>query len=143
LVPTPFASRTEARDFFEHKYAEKIQFYPQPQTVSRFFLSNIEEKPDGTHDWRFAKDAISETMRTGRRGDMWDVYQNLKMPVLVVRGEKSTDLAQPVYERMLQVLPGVEGHQIAGAGHWVHFDQPDAFIQVLKAFFHRHLGTSL
>src|SRR5665213_858178 len=41
LVPTPFASRAEAKDFFENQYPQKIAFYPQPQTVSRFFLSNI------------------------------------------------------------------------------------------------------
>lgn len=143
LVPVPFASRAEARDFFENKYAAKIQFYPKPETVSRFFLSNIEEKPDGTHGWRFAKDAILESMRTGRRGDMWDVYRNLKMPVLVVRGENSNDLPRETFDLMLQRLPGAKGAEIAGAGHWVHFDQPDAFIGVLKDFFNQTVGKGL
>jgi len=134
LVPTPFASRTEAKDFFENQYPEKISFYPQPQVVSRFFLSNIEQKPDGTHDWRFAKKAILESMREGRNEDRWDQFRNLKMPVLVVRGEYSQDLPEAVYERMLQVLPSAKGVVVPDAGHWVHFDQPEAFIRIVKEF---------
>jgi pimeloyl-ACP methyl ester carboxylesterase len=133
-VPTPFASRTEAKDFFEHRYPEKISFYPQPQVVSRFFLSNIEQKPDGTHDWRFAKNAILQSMREGRNEDRWDQFRNLKMPVLVVRGANSQDLPKAVFERMLQVLPSAKGAVVPDAGHWVHFDQPEAFIRIVKEF---------
>jgi esterase len=103
--------------------------------VSRFFLSNIEQKPDGTHDWRFAKDAIFQSMREGRNEDRWDTLANLKMPVLVVRGENSKDLTREVYDRMLKTLPQARGVEIAGSGHWVHFDQPEAFIHALKEFF--------
>lgn len=142
-VPTPFRSRAEAKDFFENQYPQKIAFYPQAEVVSRFFLSNIETKPDGTLDWRFAKEAIMKSMREGRNEDRWDAFANLKIPVLVVRGEKSEDLPRPVFERMLAVLSGVRGEEILGAGHWVHFDQSEAFIRVLKRFFHETLGTNL
>lgn len=134
LVPTPFHSRTEAKDFFENHYPAKISFYPRPEVVSRFFLSNIEQKPDGTQDWRFAKEAILASLREGRNSERWDEYQNLKMPVLVIRGEHSNDLPKDVYERMLRVLPRAQGLEIADAGHWVHFEQPEAFIQGLKNF---------
>lgn len=143
LVPTPFATRTEARDFFENQYVAKISFYPEPAVMSRFLLSNIEQKPDGQMDWRFAKEAILKSMREGRKEDHWDVFANLKMPVLIVRGEKSTDLSRPVFERMLAILPRAKGVEIPGAGHWVHFEQPDAFVRTLKEFFHTNLGTNL
>jgi pimeloyl-ACP methyl ester carboxylesterase len=143
LVPTPFANRAEAKDFFENRYPQKISFYPQPEVVSRFFLSNIEQKPDGTQDWRFAKDAILQSMREGRNEDRWDALANLKMPVLIVRGANSPDLPRPVYDRMLATLPSARGVEIPGAGHWVHFEQLEAFIRVLKKFFHETLGTNL
>lgn len=143
LVPTPFATREDARRFFEHEYPEKIAFYPNPEVVSKFLLTNIEKKPDGSWDWRFAKNAIVQAMREGRNEDRWDAYANLKMPVMVVRGERSDDLPRPVFERMLRDLPSAKGVEIAGAGHWIHFDQTDAFIRVLKEFFHATLGTNL
>jgi pimeloyl-ACP methyl ester carboxylesterase len=135
LVPTPFRSRQAARDFFENDYAALISFYPQGQVVSRFLLSNIEQKPDGTMDWRFNREAILKSMREGRSEDRWDAFRNLKMPVLVVRGENSQDLSRATFERMLKVLPTTKGVEIAGAGHWVHFDKPDEFVQTLKSFF--------
>lgn len=143
LVPTPFRSREEARQFFEQSYPQKIAFYPQPEVVSRFLLSNIEQRPDGTQDWRFAKDAILKSLQEGRNQDHWDSFRNLKMPVLVIRGEKSNDLTEPVYRRMLEILPGAEGVVVPEAGHWVHFDQPQAVILALKQFFHLTLGTNL
>src|SRR6185312_10926045 len=122
---------------------QKISFYPQPEVVSRFFLSNIEQKPDGTQDWRFDKEAIMKSLVEGRNEDRWDALANLKMPVLIIRGEKSQDLPRPVFDRMLKALPSARGIEIPAAGHWVDFEQTTAFIRVLKEFFHDVFGTSL
>lgn len=143
LVPTPFQSREEAKNFFENEFPGKISFYPQPEVTSRFFLSNIEQKPEGTSDWRFSKDAILQTMREGRTEDRWDAFANLKMPVMVMRGENSKDLTRPIFDRMLKTLPSAKGVEIQGAGHWIHFDQTQAFIKALKEFFHATLGSNL
>ena len=56
------------------------------------------------------------------------------MPVLVVRGEHSKDLPKSIYEGMVSLLPHALGVEIRDAGHWVHFDQPEAFIRNLKNF---------
>lgn len=143
LVPTPFASRAEAKDFFENRYPNLISFYPNPKTVTLFLFSNIEQKPDGTQDWRFSKEAILQTMREGRKEDRWDAFRNLKMPVMVVRGERSEDLPRPVFERMLKELPSARGVEIPGAGHWVHYEQLKLFVRALKEFFHSTIGTNL
>ncbi len=135
LVPTPFSSRTEAKNFFEERYPALISWNPQPQVVSRFFYSNLEAKADGTQDWRFSKPAILNILRAGREVDRWEAFRALKMPVLIVRGETSKDLTRDIFEKMLKELPHARGQEIKGAGHWVHFDQPEAFIQTLKEFF--------
>ncbi len=134
LVDTPFASREEAKKFFAEEYPRRIAFNPQPNVVSQFFFTNIERRENGTYDWRFAKEPLFAALRGARSEDLWGVYQNLTMPVLVVRGETSKDLTRENFDRMLQLLPGAQGREIAGAGHWVHFDQPEAFIAVLKEF---------
>lgn len=135
LVDTPFASREEAKKFFDEEYPKRIHFNPHPKVVSQFFFTNIERKSDGTYDWRFAKDAIISSLREGRSEDRWKEWSELKMPVLLVRGETSKDLPREMFEKMLQTLPPARGVEIPGAGHWVHFDQPDDFIRALKEFF--------
>lgn len=135
LVPTPFPSREAARQFFESEYPGLIAFYPRARTVAKFFLTNIEEKPDGSWSWRFDKDAILKAMREGRNEDRWDAWRNLRMPVLLVRGERSSDLTPEIFARMKADLPSAQAVEVADAGHWVHFDQPEAFIRLLKEFF--------
>jgi pimeloyl-ACP methyl ester carboxylesterase len=135
LVPTPFTTRDEARKFFETEYPDLISFYPQPRVVAKFFLTNIEEKPSGQWDWRFDKNAIMGALREGRNEDHWDGLRNLRMPVLIVRGENSADLTAETFSRMKATLPTAMAIEIKDAGHWVHFDQPEAFIRALKEFF--------
>jgi len=135
LVDTPFASREEAKKFFDEEYPRRIAFNPQPKVVSQFFFTNIERRADGKYDWRFAKEPIFAALNDARHEDRWEIYKSLKMPVLVIRGETSGELSRETFEKMLQVLPGAQGVEIKGAGHWVHFDQPDAFIRALKDFF--------
>jgi esterase len=135
LVPTPFSSRTQAREFFQNTYPGLIGFYSQPEALSRFFYSNITEKENGQSDWRFAKEAILQSMRLGRQEDLWNTFRSLDMPTLLIRGANSDDLPRPTFERMLKENPHVQGIEIADSGHWVHFDQPEAFIAALKTFF--------
>lgn len=143
LVPVPFHSREEVREFFKEKYAGLISWTPKAETVAKFFETNIEQKPDGTFNWRFDKNGIFQSMREGRNEDRWDALRNLKMPVLIVRGERSTDLPPDIFARMRQVLPAAKAAEIKGAGHWVHFDQPEEFIAVLKEFFGEVYGSNL
>lgn len=90
LVPTPFATRKAAKEFFENEYPALISFYSQPVALSRYFYSNIVEKPDGTADWRFSKDAILKSLHQGRNRERWDEFRALKMPTLVIRGRAPT-----------------------------------------------------
>lgn len=135
LVPTPFASREQARSFFEGEYPEMISFYPKARVVAKFLLANIDQRDDGKLDWRFSKKAVLGAMREGRNEDRWDALRNLRMPVLIVRGAESDDLTPEIFARMKATLPTAQAVEIEGAGHWVHFDQPEAFIRVLKEFF--------
>jgi pimeloyl-ACP methyl ester carboxylesterase len=134
LVPSPFATREQAKSFFENQYPEMIAFYPQARVVAKFLLSNIVETEKGW-DWRFEREAVLGALREGRKEDRWDALRNLKMPVLLVRGENSADLSSEVFARMQTELPSANAVEIKGAGHWVHFDQPEAFIGALKQFF--------
>lgn len=142
-VPSPFADRAAMRDFFTREYAARIAWYPQPEVISRFLQTNMEEREDGRYDWRFDRAGIFASMREGRQEEHWDALRNLKMPTLIVRGAKSQDLSSETFARMRRELPSATAVEIPDAGHWVHFDQPSAFLSVLKAFFHAQLGTNL
>lgn len=134
LVPTPFATRDEAKKYFVEDFVKNAQTRENVQIMANYFYSNMEEKPNGTVDWRFSKQGIIDSVRLGRTGDRWAEVESLKVPTLLVRGGNSKELSHENYEKMLALNPMIKGVEIPGAGHWVHSDQPQAFTEALKMF---------
>lgn len=137
LVPTPFANKKAARQFFLEEFARLIPNDPQKDVLAQYFYTNIEEKPDGTADWRFFKAGILASVDQGRSRDRWEEVAGLKMPTLVIRGQNSVELSPEIFERMVKSNPLLEGVEIPDSGHWVHFDQPQAFMDSVRSFLLR------
>lgn len=134
LVPRPFPSRQAARDFFKNTYPQLIAFAQNPEALSQYFYSNIAETKEGLQDWRFSLEGVKASLREGRKADRWDLIESLSVPTLYIRGERSQDLSQVLFEEILRRNPAIQGQVIQGAGHWVHSDQPEEFIQVVNEF---------
>lgn len=134
VVPVPFSDKLKAKEFFMNEYPKLMASNPQAATLGQYFYANIAERADGTVSWRFNIQAIMTSLTEGRKGERWQEWESLSMPTLVVRGEKSKDLPQATFEEMLKRNPICRGVVIPGAGHWVHFDEPNAFIKVLTRF---------
>jgi esterase len=134
VVPTPFANRDQARKFFQTEFLQKAHARDRIEVLAQFFYSNIEDKPDGTANWRFSKQGILQTVAEGRAGDRWKEVESLKMPTLWIRGKDSKELSRENYERILKSNPLISGIEIPNAAHWVHADQPGLFLQALKDF---------
>lgn len=134
LVPTPFASRAEARRYFFEDFVKTAKTREDVMVMANYFYANVEEKPNGTVDWKFSKKAIIDSVRQGRSDDRWAEVQGLQVPTLLIRGGNSTELSHESYTKMLASNSMIKGVEIPGAGHWVHSDQPQAFIEALKLF---------
>lgn len=134
LVPRPFSSRKEARKFFTEEYPKLISYTRDPEALSQYFYSNMTEIEPGVVDWRFSLKGAEESLRLGRDRTRWELIDELSVPTLYLRGGESTDLSQEVFEEILRRNQGIRGQVIEGAGHWVHFDQPEAFIKALNEF---------
>lgn len=62
----------------------------------------------------------------------------IRLPVLVVRGEKSLLSSTEMLASLANTIPNAETAEIAGAGHYVAFDN-DEFNAVLLAFLERRI----
>lgn len=132
-VPVPFADRAAARAFFRDEFPKRIQTRDRVQMIAEFLNANLEDRPDGTVDWRFSPHAILESARAGE-DDRWSEVRGLKVPTLLVRGDGSRELSAETYERMLGSNPMIQGVTISPAGHWVHADQPERFLEEIRRF---------
>ncbi len=137
-VPTPFQDKQQIKDFFNQKFAKDFTPKEAPSILSLFLQSNIEEKPDGLFDWKFSKKAIISIVREGHQKDRWHEVSSFKMPVLLIRGQNSHVLKYETFEKMKQMNPNIQGVQIVGAGHWVHYEKYEEFTTVLKDFIRLH-----
>jgi esterase len=129
-IPTPFHDREEAKKFFSESFRH------DPLTGG-FLHMNLEPKADGKMDWRFHAPGMIETVETGRAVDAFREFRDLKLPTLLVRGERSSEFPPEEAERMAQARASVSLVTIEDAGHFVHAEQPQAFTTALVEFLDR------
>ncbi len=103
---------------------------PDP-AVRGFLLQNLRLGPAPA--WRIGLREIAASL-PGIEG--WDATAGAQYagPVLMLRGERS-DYVRPEYRPAIRALfPMARFTALKGAGHWLHADAPDAFVEVAQAF---------
>lgn len=133
-VPVPFSDRRTAKQWFDTTFLELFERLPQRHGLAAYLHANLTENEKKEAVWRFYEPGIRESIALGRSREHWEEIAALKMPTLVIRGERSRDLPRDIFERMLKLNPNIQGVEIPGAGHWVHSDEPDLFIETLRNF---------
>lgn len=134
MVPTPFKTRADAKKYFFEDFINNAKTRERAEVMANYFYANMIEQPDGTISWRFSKEGIIESVTTAHLNDRWDEIKMLAMPTLIVRGQESKELSHETFEKMISSNPMIEGLEIPKAGHWVHADQPEAFLNAIKNF---------
>ncbi|MGZ3651312.1 MAG: alpha/beta fold hydrolase [Bdellovibrionota bacterium] len=126
-VPTPFPNRELAKSFFA------ANFKDDPMTGG-FLHANLEQKEDGTLDWRFHAPGMVETVETGRATDAMNEFSGLKTPTLIVRGGRSVEFPASEAKAMADSRGDTQLVTIEGAGHFVHAEKPREFTDALIRF---------
>ncbi len=132
-VPVPFVSKALAKNFLFGPFLKFFASAQEGQAMANFFFMNLVDSPQGV-TWRFDLAGLQATLLEGQRQDRWREWQGLKMPTLLIRGERSQDLKAEDYQKMRQLNPRVQAVEVPNAGHWVHFDQPEEFKRILQGF---------
>src|SRR5207244_419732 len=74
--------------------------------------------------------AVLRGLGTGTMEPLWDRLQTVRMPALVVAGERDTKF-RALGERLAAALPDARLEVVPGAGHAVHLEAPDAVAAAL------------
>ncbi len=105
---------------------------PNPQ-LSRFLLKNIERSNDGIYRWRLNINSIDKNLR-----NIMDGFSGLNSPVTVpalfVKGELSNYISSEDRSTIETLFPNSETITIPKAGHWLHAQQPEIFINIISEF---------
>ena len=120
----------ERREQAEEALREAV---PNP-VVRGFLLQNLRRTDDGWH-WQVNLELLGEHMAglVGWPGDRLG-EASYDGPVLWVGGARSDYISDEHADEMDRRFPRNRRVLIKGAGHWVHSEQPEVFVEVLRRF---------
>ncbi len=103
-------------------------------TVRGFLLQNLRQH-DGSFGWLANLDVLRRDLPV--IGDFPETDATFDRPALWIAGETS-DYVRPDHDAaMRRLFPRTTLVTIKSAGHWVHSEQPQAFVSALRVFLSR------
>lgn len=115
---------------------------PRPRDPSGL-MKNLREREDGRLHWHWDPRILdrSNSMQRQVRLSAERMAETKRCPTLVVRGLHSDVVSDAGIEAFRELIPELEVHNVAGAGHMVAGDRNDAFNEGVLAFLGRILPT--
>jgi len=105
-----------------------------PEVVRHIAGHSARQFPDG--GWRHKFDRSVYALREKLDGmPFWD---QVKVPALLVRGERSQRITPQVYAEVKARASQVELAEVANSDHHVTLDNPQGFVSAVQAFLARH-----
>lgn len=108
--------------------------------VRQFLLRNLQRQTDGSYAWRFNLPVLEK-----HYADLiatLDISGPIEIPTLFLRGSRSDYLPPTLPFEISGLFTRSRMVTIEDAGHWVHAEQPQAFLQVVSAFLVEKAGIS-
>ncbi|MDD4644654.1 MAG: alpha/beta fold hydrolase [Bacteroidales bacterium] len=105
--------------------------------LRQFLLKNIEKNEDAGFNWRLNVPALLnniDNLSAGLESFLEAGRVINEVPVLFIRGENSDFIREPDREMIHRLFPESRLVTIKNAGHWLHAEQPDVFISIVKGF---------
>ncbi len=108
------------------------------RAITLFLMKNLKRKTDGGFEWKLNLDAFRKDYgKLLAEVDFDGVYDDI--PVLLIKGANSPYVKPADVEALKRHFPKAVLHEIRGAAHWVHAEQPDALLEAVRAFL-KHRG---
>ncbi len=102
-------------------------FTPQQwqSMAERLYRENSEGVPVPSYDPKISQPIASDEA-AAVPPDLWPLFEQLKVPMLAIRGELSDLLSAECFSRMQEVQPGMTLTSVEGVGHAPVLDEPQA-----------------
>ena len=129
-LPNSFPDRAQARIFFKQSVENNVF----SQAIANLLMANLEKNPKSHLKFLFDTQGLLKLLNNVRALDYPSLIKALEIPILVLRGERSTHFLRSDFEKTLKLNSCINGKEIKDSGHWLHFEQPQSFIKALTEF---------
>jgi esterase len=130
IDPALLASREEADAILQKTIA--------PAAIRQFLLKNLKRSTEGFY-WALNIQALAENLPAIYSGILPE-NMNVALPqfpLIFIKGEYSVYIRKKDEEAIHQYFPWAEIEVIPEAGHWVHAEQPEAFLHAVRNFIRK------
>ena len=124
IDPTQVTSRVQARQIL----AESV---PDPRILG-FLLQNLQPDQTGQWHWALNLDLLERDM--DQIATWPQIHAQYDGPVLWITGAESERTSAKDALAMRSLFPLMRQLRVKSAGHWVHADAPDIFVDALRSF---------
>ena len=100
--------------------------------ITAFLMTNL-ERANGGFQWRINLTAISAGMSAISAFSAPDGVA-FDRPSVFIAGSESSYIRDEHRDRISELFPNARTVTIKDANHWVHADQPEAFLKTVQAF---------
>lgn len=104
--------------------------YAKDLGIRQFLLKNIESKPEGGYQLKINIDAIEYHYEEIIGALEFQFIHHI--PTTFIAGGNSAYIGKEDFEQIQHTFPNAELVTIPNAGHWVHAEQPTAFVESIK-----------
>ena len=104
-----------------------------PDQARHLTIHGTNQNEDGTYTWKFDNYMRAFSPHRFDEADAHDVWENITCPVLLLRGRESW-AADPVETQLTRHFANVRSVAFEKAGHWLHHDRLDQFVETVGAF---------
>lgn len=122
--------RVTSRADAEAQLAQSVE----SPALRQFFLQSLEIE-EGHARWQLNLPAIRAALPAIH--DFPEVQAHYDGPVLALSGQSSDYVTRDGRAALDRLFPRLRHASLKGAGHWLHADQPRAFIATMEAFLDR------
>lgn len=130
-IPKRYASLEEA-----YKRMHEANGHLREDQARHLTIHGADQNEDGTYSWKF--DNYTHVMGAFgmTREQTKELWGRIEAPVLLLTGSESW-FNDPSREDPLPYFQNAEHRMIENAGHWLHHDQLDEFLEITREFMAR------
>ncbi len=107
--------------------------YLSPEMAHHLTLKGTRRNDDGTMSWKFDNYVRIRSPYEFNLEDAQDIWSRIRAPVLLIKGTESW-APDPNKSGRAAAISNYQSVIIQDAGHWVHHDQLDRFLEVVEEF---------
>lgn len=100
--------------------------------IRQFLLKNLYRDKDGNFSWKINLPVITKNIENV--GEGLPETKISDKPVLFIRGENSDYIQEGDMDKIRTIFSNSNLVTIKNAGHWIHAEQPEAFLKTVKQF---------